>query len=99
MEKSVAILLATYNSEKFIREQLDSLLNQSYGSITVTVSDDSSTDGTVSIIDEYSKKHGNITRIQSPAPLRSAQANFWFLLKNAPEADLYAFCEYVENHW
>lgn len=94
MEKSVAILLATYNSEKFIREQLDSLLNQSYGSITVTVSDDSSTDDTVSIIDEYSKKLGNITRIQSPAPLRSAQANFWFLLKNAPEADLYAFCDH-----
>ena len=47
---SIAILMATYNGERFIREQLDSLFAQTYTDWTLFVRDDGSTDNTISII-------------------------------------------------
>lgn len=90
MKKKIAVLLATHNSENFIKEQLDSLFAQTYSSISITISDDSSTDSTPEILKEYE----NISVIKSETPLKSAQANFWFLLKNAPESDYYMFCDH-----
>lgn len=49
----VIILLSTYNGEKYINTQLDSLLNQSYKNIRVLIRDDGSKDNTVSIIKKY----------------------------------------------
>lgn len=94
MKKSIAILLATHNSEKYLSAQLDSLFKQSYDNFTITISDDCSTDDTLLIINEYMKEHDNISLIKSDMPLKSAQANFWFLLKNAPESDYYMFCDH-----
>ena len=42
----VHIVMATYNGERFLREQLDSLLCQSYENITIEICDDGSQDGT-----------------------------------------------------
>lgn len=95
MKKNIVILLATYNSENYIKEQLDSLLRQTYkDSISIVISDDTSKDKTLSIINEYIEKHANISLIKSETPLKSPQANFWFLLKNAPDADYYMFCDH-----
>jgi glycosyltransferase involved in cell wall biosynthesis len=55
---TVSIALATYNSERFLRKQLDSIYNQSYKNIEVIACDDQSTDGTVEILDEYKKMRG-----------------------------------------
>ena len=52
---SIAILMATYNGEQFIREQLDSLFAQTYTDWTLFVRDDGSTDNTISIIESYQK--------------------------------------------
>ena len=52
-EKKVAVIMSTYNGEKFIREQLDSILNQSYKNIELIVRDDGSKDKTVEIVKEY----------------------------------------------
>ncbi|MDW5267882.1 MULTISPECIES: glycosyltransferase family 2 protein [Acidobacteriaceae] len=49
----IEILLATYNGERFLREQIDSILAQDYGNWRVLARDDGSTDGTVSILKEY----------------------------------------------
>lgn len=56
----VDILMATYNGEKYIREQLDSILNQTYTNFTLHISDDKSTDSTRKILKEYSKKDKRI---------------------------------------
>ena len=56
MKEQVEIVMATYNGEKYIKEQLDSLLSQSYPDLLVDVCDDGSTDDTVSIVKEYEKK-------------------------------------------
>jgi len=56
VKEQVEIVMATYNGEKYIKEQLDSLLSQSYLDLLVDVCDDGSTDDTVSIVKEYGKK-------------------------------------------
>ncbi len=52
----VSVVLCSFNGEKFLRPQLDSILSQSYRNLELIVSDDASTDGTVTILQEYSKK-------------------------------------------
>lgn len=52
----VSIAVATYNGEKYLREQLDSIYNQTYKNIEVIVCDDCSSDKTVEILEEYCKK-------------------------------------------
>lgn len=61
MKDRVHIVLATYNGEKYIREQLDSLLTQSYEKLTIEVCDDGSTDGTTAIIEEYMTRDERIS--------------------------------------
>ena len=51
--RDIAILLATYNGEKFLRQQLDSLFEQTCQEFRLVVHDDGSTDNTVDIINEY----------------------------------------------
>lgn len=49
-DKTVAIVIATYNGANYVREQLDSILLQSYKNFRVYISDDGSTDGTIQIV-------------------------------------------------
>lgn len=60
MKEQVEIVMATYNGEKYIKGQLDSLLSQSYPDLLVDVCDDGSTDDTVSIVKEYEKKDSRV---------------------------------------
>ncbi|PLW80815.1 glycosyltransferase family 2 protein [Candidatus Woesearchaeota archaeon] len=54
----VSIAMTTYNGEKYLKEQLDSIFNQSYKNLEVIVCDDCSNDKTVEILEEYSKNFG-----------------------------------------
>lgn len=56
----VSVVLATYNGEKFLRQQLDSLLAQTYTNLEIVAVDDASRDGTVGILTEYAAAHPNI---------------------------------------
>ena len=60
MKEQVEIVMATYNGEKYIKEQLDSLLSQSHPYLLVDVCDDGSTDDTVSIVKDYEKKDSRV---------------------------------------
>ena len=51
----ISILLSTYNGGKYLKEQLDSILSQSFNDFKVLVRDDGSTDNTVAILKEYEK--------------------------------------------
>ena len=53
MEEKIDILVATYNGEKYIREQLESILNQTYKNIRIVISDDCSHDNTIEILKKY----------------------------------------------
>lgn len=54
----VSICVPTYNSAKFLKQCLDSIVTQTYANKEVIISDNASTDETVSIIQEYVKKYG-----------------------------------------
>lgn len=62
-KKKVDILMATYNGEKYLLEQIDSILNQSYKYFNLIISDDLSTDKTLDILKSYKEK--NIKIIQN----------------------------------
>lgn len=49
----VSIAMASYNGEKYIKEQLDSIISQTYTNIEIVITDDCSKDNTVNIIKEY----------------------------------------------
>jgi len=80
MEKPIDILLATYNGEKFLKEQIDSILNQTYKNINLIISDDESTDGTKEILKQYEKKDSRIKIFYQEKNLGYVK-NFEFLLK------------------
>lgn len=50
---TIDILLPTYNGEKYLKEQIDSILNQTYKNIRLIISDDCSKDSTPKILEEY----------------------------------------------
>jgi hypothetical protein len=89
----IEVLLATYNGEKFLRQQLDSLLAQDCRDFTVIASDDSSSDGTRALLDSYSAAHPGFLRLLDPVEIRlGASANFARLLDIA-NADYVFFCD------
>lgn len=49
----VSIVMATYNGEKYLRQQLDSIFEQTYQNFELIVVDDDSTDGTLAVLNEY----------------------------------------------
>lgn len=52
---SVCVLMSTYNGEKYIRQQIDSILNQKMVNVSLIIRDDGSSDKTIEIIDEFIK--------------------------------------------
>lgn len=60
MEKKVLIMLATYNGERFIEQQIESILKQTYTNFHLAIQDDGSTDATLDIIKKYSQKDKRI---------------------------------------
>lgn len=53
----VSVRIVCYNQEDFIKEAIDSVLEQDYSNIEIVIADDCSTDGTVDILLEYQKKY------------------------------------------
>ena len=56
----VSIAMATYNGEKYLREQLDSLVKQTYSDLEIIICDDCSHDSTSQILHEYAEKDSRI---------------------------------------
>ena len=76
----IDILLATYNGEKFLREQLDSILNQTYKNFNLIISDDGSEDKTLQILKEYQEKDNRVIVYNHKKNL-GVISNFEFLLE------------------
>lgn len=88
--KKVAVLVSTYNGEKYIEEQLDSIINQSYKNIDIYVRDDCSKDNTLAILKKLAKEK-KIILMKSDKNLGYPEA-FYEMLKKA-KADYYAFSD------
>lgn len=86
----IAVLMSSYNGERFIREQIDSILAQEGCEVELIVRDDGSTDRTTDILKEY-EQQGKI-KWYSGQNLRSMQS-FFHLLKNCGVYDFYAYAD------
>ena len=81
---SVDVLLASYNGEKYISEQIESILAQTYKNFRIIIRDDGSNDNTVKIIHDYQKRYPEIiTVISDNAKCGSPTSNFFEILKYA----------------
>lgn len=80
---TVAICMATYNGEQFLREQLNSIIRQTYQNFVLFIRDDNSTDNTVQIIKECIKKNSDkIVFIENDGMVcKSSKKNFAAILK------------------
>jgi glycosyltransferase involved in cell wall biosynthesis len=86
----IAILMCTYNGEKYLAEQLDSIQTQTYKNWTLYVNDDGSKDNTVDILKSYQKKWGTKKLIIRRGPQNGFCQNFLQLINDSKiEADFY----------
>lgn len=88
--KKVCVLMSTYNGAKYLRDQIDSILNQKGVKVELIVRDDGSRDETVEILKEYRKD--GVLKFYNGDNLGPAKS-FMNLVTNAPEATYYAFAD------
>jgi glycosyltransferase involved in cell wall biosynthesis len=58
----ITVLMPVRNGEKFVKESIDSILNQSFPDFELLIIDDGSTDKTIEIIESYSDKRINLKK-------------------------------------
>lgn len=90
---AVAVLMSTYNGEKYIKEQLDSIFNQKEVQVTLYVRDDGSTDNTLDIIKAY---HNDIILLpfdENKGPGLSFMTLLYHVMGLPTQYDYYAFAD------
>ena len=98
----VTIIVPVYNGERFVRICLDSLMNQSANNFMVFCIDDGSTDGSLSILDEYSHKYSNVQVFSKANGGLSSARNYGLDYVETPyvmfvDCDDYVDCNFVKR--
>lgn len=89
----VEVLLATYNGERYLCEQMDSILGQTYPSLRILACDDGSSDRTAAILDESSIRFPErVSVLSNSMPTGHPKRNFRLLMK-ASTADYLCFSD------
>ena len=89
MMDKVEILLATYNGEQYLKEQIESILNQDYDNWIVRACDDASTDESYHILEGYQRRYPDkFILMKNEDGFGSAKKNFMHLIQNST-------CDYV----
>jgi glycosyltransferase involved in cell wall biosynthesis len=78
----ISVVLCTYNGERYLREQLDSVFSQTLRADEVLVSDDGSTDSTWAILEDYAARYPEMRLCRHGAP-HGVNANFYSALREA----------------
>lgn len=91
----IIVLMSTYNGEKYIKQQIDSILAQKNVEVNLLVRDDGSTDGTLEILEEY-KLRGKLSYYTGNN--LGPQLSFMNLLQKASKGDYYAFAD-QDDFW
>lgn len=88
------VLMCTYNGERFLREQIESILSQEGVAVSIRIADDCSSDSTVKILDEYAVKYPNISYSVNTSN-KNFTYNFIDLLFSVKDTsfDYYAFSD------
>lgn len=98
----ISVALATYNGERYLRQQIDSVLNQSIQDIELIIGDDNSVDGTFGILEEYARKDDRIKIFKNAVNL-GFKKNFENIIRKCQgeyialcDQDDIWFCEHLE---
>ena len=96
MSQKIAVLLASYNGVKYIKEQVDSILNQKEVDVTIFISDDLSTDGTIEYLQDIYKDFKNIVYLPSGSKFGGAGKNFFRLIRDV-DFSSFDFISFVDQ--
>ena len=88
---TVSVVLCTYNGEKYLREQLDSVVNQTYPLHEIIIQDDGSTENTLQIANEYADQHDNII-VRTNSHEHGINSNFFSAIRSST-GDFIAICD------
>ena len=88
--KKIIIILSTYNGEIYLKEQLDSLFNQSYKNIEIYVRDDCSKDKTLDVLKLYPIKLINST---NNLGAKNGFSELLSIALNVSDGDYFMFCD------
>lgn len=99
-QPEVAVLMATYNGEAFLQEQLDSLLQQEGVSVTIYARDDGSTDKTISILQTFRQQTGKLVLLDNTCTQLKAAKNFLSVVRDIDLSlvDYIAYCD-QDDRW
>lgn len=89
----IHILMATYNGERFLPEQLASIERQTQREWKLHVRDDVSVDGTWKILERFASEHSGQVELVRGEERLGAKDNFAWLLRGVREAGDYVFCD------
>ena len=89
----VNIVLSTYNGEKFLSEQIESIQAQTFTDWQLLIRDDGSTDKTLDIITAYTLKDERIHWIDEDERKNLGVINSFYKLIKHDVADYYFFCD------
>lgn len=95
-EKKALIMMASYNGGKYIRKQIESIINQTYKDWNLIVCDDGSTDDTIDIVNDFASSDIRISLIKNDTDYHGAFENFHYLInycKHIDEFDYYLFSD------
>ena len=92
---TISVLMSTYNGGRYLRQQIDSILQQEGVEVHLLVRDDGSTDNTLDILNSYAQK--GLLRWYQGENLKSARS-FLRLLKDSEKCDYYAFAD-QDDYW
>ena len=93
----IAVLMSTYNGEKFLQVQMDSLLAQQGVDLTIFVRDDGSQDATVTILQSFVANHHNV-RLFTGVNLGVIQSFLTLVELVSEDFDFYALCD-QDDYW
>lgn len=89
----INILLSTYNGERFLSQQIDSILNQTVQDWKLLIRDDGSSDGTIAIIKDYVKRDTRIVFCNEDTSENLGVIKSFHTLLTYEKADYYFFCD------
>jgi len=90
----ITIIMAVYNGQEYIREQLESLKDQTYTEWRLVIRDDRSSDKTAEIVKKFSDEvEQEVIFKVNEKPSGSAKNNFALLINDAKESDYVMFCD------
>ena len=92
MSTKISILLSTYNGERYLSQQIDSIIHQSCKDWDLYIRDDGSSDNTLQIIEKYCTNYSTHIHFLQNSKHKGVWMSFLWLLEQI-ESDYYMFCD------